>query len=57
MCARHVVDAGGESPLRAVVSGTASPGKGVRCEAESEGSGGAKFGLDEQEPGQAGAMG
>ena len=29
---------GGESPLRAEMTGTASRSKGVRCEAESEGS-------------------
>ena len=37
-CARHVVYLGGESPLRAVMAGTASLSKGVRREAESEGS-------------------
>ena len=37
-CARHVAPVGGVSPLRAVTSGTASLGKGVRREAESEGS-------------------
>ena len=36
-CARHVVDLGGGSPLRAVMTGTASRSKGVRREAESEG--------------------
>ncbi len=29
MCARHVMHLGGESPLRAVMTGTASLGKGV----------------------------
>jgi hypothetical protein len=38
LCARHVVYLGGESPLRAVMTGTASRSKGVRREAESEGS-------------------
>jgi len=37
-CARHVVYLGGESPLRAVMTGTARRSKGVRREAESEGS-------------------
>ena len=36
--ARHVVYLGGASPLRAEVTGTASRSKGVRREAESEGS-------------------
>ena len=38
MCARHVVYLGGVSPLRAVMTGTASRSKGVCREAESEGS-------------------
>jgi hypothetical protein len=38
LCARHVVNLGGASPLRAVMTGTASRSKGVRREAESEGS-------------------
>ena len=38
MCARHVVHLVGESPIRAVMTGTVSLGKGVRREAESEGS-------------------
>ena len=38
LCARHVVILGGASPLRAVMTGTARLGKGVRREAESEGS-------------------
>jgi hypothetical protein len=37
-CARHVVSLGGVSSLRAVMTGTASRSKGVRREAESEGS-------------------
>lgn len=37
-CARHVVMPGGESPLRAVMTGTARLGKGYRREAGSEGS-------------------
>ena len=37
-CARHVVYLGGESPLRAEMTGTASRSKGVRREAECEGS-------------------
>ena len=46
---------GGESPLWAEMAGTTSQGKGVRREAESEGSGlsrdrEAKLGLDEQKP-------
>ncbi len=36
--ARHVVHLGGESPLRAVMTGTASLSKGVHREVESEGS-------------------
>ena len=36
--ARHVLNLEGESPLRAVVTGTARLGQGVRREAESEGS-------------------
>jgi hypothetical protein len=35
---QHVVFLGGASPLRAVMTGTARLGKGVRQEAESEGS-------------------
>jgi hypothetical protein len=38
LCAGHVVIPGGASPLRAVMTGTARLGKGVRREAESEGS-------------------
>ena len=38
LCARHVVYLGGASPLRAEMTGTASRSKGVRREAESEGS-------------------
>ena len=38
LCARHVVHLGGESPLRAVMTGTASLSKGVHREVESEGS-------------------
>jgi hypothetical protein len=38
LCASHVVNLGGTSPLRAVMTGTASRSKGVRREAESEGS-------------------
>jgi hypothetical protein len=38
LCARHVVRLGGGSPLRTVVTGTASLGKGARREAGSEGS-------------------
>ena len=38
MCARHVVYLGGANPPRAEVTGTASRSKGVRREAESEGS-------------------
>jgi anaerobic magnesium-protoporphyrin IX monomethyl ester cyclase len=38
MCATHVECLGGESPLRAVMSGTVRLGKGVGREAESEGS-------------------
>ena len=38
LCARHVVYLGGASPLRAVMTGTASRSKGVRREAESGGS-------------------
>ena len=37
-CARHVVNLGGESFLRAVMSGTASRSKGVHREVGSEGS-------------------
>ena len=37
--------------MRAVMTGTASSGKGARREAGSEGSLEAKLGLDEQEPG------
>jgi hypothetical protein len=37
-CARHALCLGGESPPRALVTGTASRSKGVRREAESEGS-------------------
>ena len=48
--ARHVVFLGGASPLRAVMTGTARLGKGVRREAESEGSRGRKLGFDEQKP-------
>ena len=55
MCARHVVYLGGGSPLWAEMAGTTSQSKGVRREAESEGSGlsrdrEAKLGLDEQKP-------
>ena len=42
---------GGESPLRAMMTGTAGLGKGARCEVGPEGSLEAKLGLDEQEPG------
>ena len=54
MC-QAVVYPGGESPLWAGMAGTTSRSKGVRREAESEGSGlsrdrGAKLGLDEQKP-------
>ncbi len=38
LCARHAVHFGGESPLRAVMTGTASLSKGVHREVESEGS-------------------
>ena len=38
LCARHVMHLGGESSLRAVVTGTASLGKGVHREVGSEGS-------------------
>jgi hypothetical protein len=38
LCARHAVNLGGVSPLRAVMTGTASRSKGIRREAESEGS-------------------
>jgi hypothetical protein len=37
-CATHVECLGGESPLRAVMSGTVRLSKGVGREAESEGS-------------------
>ena len=37
-CAKHAVVLGGESPLHAVKIGSASLGKGVHCEVESEGS-------------------
>ena len=50
VCARHVLSVGGESPLRAAMSGTASPGKGVHREVESEGSRRAKLRPDEQKP-------
>ena len=50
LCARHVVNLGGASPLRAVMTGTARLGKGVRREAESEGSRCPELGLDEQKP-------
>ena len=38
LCAEHGVDLGGESPLHAVETGSASLGKGVYREVESEGS-------------------
>jgi hypothetical protein len=38
LCARHVVYLGGASPLWAEMAGTTSRSKGVRREAESEGS-------------------
>ena len=41
---------GGESPLRAVMSGTVRLGKGVGREAESEGSLRREFRPDEQKP-------
>ena len=37
-CARHVKHLGGESPLRAVMAGTASLSKGAHREVGSEGS-------------------
>lgn len=45
---RHVVTAGGASPLRAVMVGTAGAGQGVHREVESEGRCSPKLGLDEQ---------
>jgi len=43
------VAVGVESPLRAVMVGTARAGQGVHREVESEGSCSPKLGLDEQE--------
>jgi len=50
LCAKRVLPFEGESPLRAAVSGTASPGKGVPREGESEGGRPAEFGPGEQQP-------
>lgn len=47
--ARHVLFLGDGSSLRAVMSGTARLGQGVRREAESEGSQRPQLGLDAQE--------
>src|SRR5438270_10641373 len=44
LCAPHVMCLGGESPLRAVMSGTVRLSKGVGREAESEGSEGGSGG-------------
>lgn len=50
LCARHVARLGGASPPRAVMTGTARLGKGVRREAESEGSRCPQLGPDAQKP-------
>jgi hypothetical protein len=46
--AGHALRAGGASFLRGVMTGAARAGRGVRCEAESEGSRSPKRGPDEQ---------